>query len=220
MSKSKIKVSVIGFDSLIEEMFIHHDKYQVMINDIHNEPDLVVFTGGADIDPQLYGEKRLPKTHISPERDRRDGIAWDRYGKKPKVGICRGGQYLNVRSGGSMWQHINNHEGSHHITNLLPIKGKYKMGDVLLMTSTHHQMMIPGYSGEVIGAAFGLENDSGISTVFESDNKQRKQPYYDTEVVWYEDTNSLCFQPHPEYTRGKDCDNYFFSLLDHFWFGG
>jgi hypothetical protein len=39
----------------------------------------------------------------------------------------------------------------------------------------------------------------------------------DTEVVFYEDTKCLCFQPHPEYGGDiGDTREYFFSLLNEY----
>lgn len=166
-------------------------------------PDLVCFTGGEDIGPQHYGEKRLPRTYINSARDAREILMFERYLGIPKIGICRGGQLLNVLSGGAMWQDVNNHTADHKMIDLISRKP-------LLVTSTHHQMMIPGEQGHIIGIA------EKLATKFIS-QKQRTEPKYDTEVVWYPKTFSMCFQPHPEYTiktHGDECQDYFFNLIE------
>jgi hypothetical protein len=40
----------------------------------------------------------------------------------------------------------------------------------------------------------------------------------DYEVLYYEDTKSLCFQPHPEYSKGVDdpMEMYFKGLVNEF----
>jgi putative glutamine amidotransferase len=72
--------------------------------------DGLIFSGGADIDPALYGDKDVhPATYdISAERDRFEldliNGAIDR--DLPVLCICRGIQVLNVALGGSLVQHI------------------------------------------------------------------------------------------------------------------
>jgi len=66
----------------------------------------VVFTGGADVSPFMYGEKKLSVTCNDEHRDEQEKLFFERYTKVPKVGICRGGQFLNVMNGGKMWQHV------------------------------------------------------------------------------------------------------------------
>jgi putative glutamine amidotransferase len=71
--------------------------------------DGLVFSGGADLDPALYGQERHAETvGIVAERDRaelallRGALARD----MPVLAICRGAQVLNVASGGSLVQHL------------------------------------------------------------------------------------------------------------------
>lgn len=170
--------------------------------------DLVVFTGGADVNPEMYGEVRLDGTGIDRSRDGRDNAVFDFYDKVPKVGICRGSQYLNVKNGGKLWQHVNNHGRYHDLTNLLKIPGTpFDYDTKVHVSSTHHQMMIPPEHGTVIGIA-------AEATVFKG-GVPRDNPEFDTEVVYFQDTNTLCCQFHPEYLPTQsDCQKYFFSLLE------
>src|ERR1700677_4699649 len=59
---------------------------------------LVVFTGGADVAPSLYGEEASRETSSYPKRDIFETIVFQKAHSlhKPKVGICRGAQFLNV----------------------------------------------------------------------------------------------------------------------------
>lgn len=214
MSKSKIKVRIVSDSFQVSAMFLNRG-YDVMLNDIHSKPDIIVFTGGEDITPKYYGEKALPKTRFNESRDVKEFRIFNMYEKTPKVGICRGGQLLNVANLGEMWQDVNNHVSSHRIINLLPTN-KRIMGEELKATSTHHQMMIPHESGEVLAIAMNDKKTGGLATNYISAS-EREIPKFDTEVVWYKDTKSLCFQPHPEYVCKSELENYFFELVEHFY---
>lgn len=168
------------------------------------DADVVVFTGGADVDPSLYNEKALKKTVFDRERDEyeMDAFREAQLLDIPCVGICRGGQFLNVMNGGKLWQHVNNHTASHEI---LDSESNEKVN----VTSTHHQMMIPYTDGLILAMA-------AESTIKLSDGTELSRPvpdFDDVEVVWYEDTKCLCFQPHPEFGNGE-CRDYFWRLFD------
>lgn len=71
--------------------------------------DGLLFTGGQDVSPGLYGEGALPECgEPCLERDAMEtellGIALD--SGKPILGICRGLQFLNVHLGGTLYQDI------------------------------------------------------------------------------------------------------------------
>lgn len=79
--------------------------------------DGLVLTGGADVDPELYGEAAHPKLGaVERDRDewelalfaaaRRDGV--------PVLAICRGAQLANVALGGTLTQHVEMEDGAGH----------------------------------------------------------------------------------------------------------
>jgi putative glutamine amidotransferase len=69
----------------------------------------LVLTGGSDVDPALYGEKRHDKVRsIDAGRDRTEAalIQEARGRGTPVLAICRGIQILNVALGGTLVQDI------------------------------------------------------------------------------------------------------------------
>lgn len=71
--------------------------------------DGVVFTGGPDLDPKRWGERKHPKAELMvPERERSDVLAIREALRRdlPTLAICCGAQELNVVLGGSLHQHV------------------------------------------------------------------------------------------------------------------
>ena len=71
--------------------------------------DGIVFSGGADLDPETYGAPTHAETNgLRPERDRAEfallTAALER--DMPVLAICRGSQVLNVARGGDLVQHL------------------------------------------------------------------------------------------------------------------
>jgi gamma-glutamyl-gamma-aminobutyrate hydrolase PuuD len=71
--------------------------------------DGLVFSGGSDIDPDVYGAEAHPTTlGTRPERDRAElallSAALER--DMPVLAVCRGSQVLNVALGGDLEQHV------------------------------------------------------------------------------------------------------------------
>lgn len=71
--------------------------------------DGLVFSGGSDLDPELYDQEPHPQTlGITKERDRAElallQAALER--DMPVLAICRGSQVLNVARGGNLVQHL------------------------------------------------------------------------------------------------------------------
>jgi len=76
---------------------------------LYTKLDGVIFSGGADIDPQLFGGEPHPAIYgIDSERDALEihlihHMADD---NKPFLAICRGFQVLNVALGGTLYTHV------------------------------------------------------------------------------------------------------------------
>lgn len=182
-----------------------------------SEADFVLFTGGPDIHPFLYGETRHEKTIPSLTRDRDDIRILRNCGdsrSQVKIGICRGAQFLNVMvANGSLYQNVDGHDKGYH-------DASDGGGNLIRVSSTHHQQMIPGPNAKIILKA-------AETTKWEADSwfwdvnvaKGEKNNWDDPEVIYYPEENMLCFQPHPEFDdpENQACQEFFFlALEEHF----
>lgn len=80
------------------------------INQYIDMVDGVLFTGGGDLAPELYGESPIPELgDVSEERDSFELKLFNKVYEagKPILGICRGCQLINVALGGTLYQDIN-----------------------------------------------------------------------------------------------------------------
>ena len=71
--------------------------------------DGLLFTGGQDIDPALYGEAPSPRCGpVCPARDALEKLLFHRAYEDdlPALGICRGIQLFNVMLGGTLYQDL------------------------------------------------------------------------------------------------------------------
>ncbi|MCL2056215.1 MAG: gamma-glutamyl-gamma-aminobutyrate hydrolase family protein [Oscillospiraceae bacterium] len=132
--------------------------------------DGVLFTGGPDIMPHLYGEQLIPQCgKCSPLRDEMEiPLAYEAASRRiPIVGICRGIQTINAALGGTLYQDIPTqhksdtpvlHSQENHIEKAWPShkvtvqKGsllhKAAGEDTLTVNSMHHQAVkniAPGF---------------------------------------------------------------------------
>lgn len=199
------KVVIINGNGQYAEMFKRMGWEVGSIKDFFTA-DLIQFTGGEDVTPMLYGEGVHPKTCHNERRDLEEAgyFAFAQRNKICMAGICRGGQFLNVMNGGKMYQHVNGHAKGreHNLEDRLS-------GEQLSVTSTHHQMMIPGYNGEIIAVAYESKVKESYDSVFLANEA-------DVEVVYYDNTKSLCFQPHPEFYNADSTRDYYFELLNRY----
>jgi len=177
------------------------------MDNLSNDVDFALFTGGADVNPGLYGEERGYYTRTNPNRDMLDLQKFQeaKNNKLPIVGICRGSQFITVMAGGKLIQHVTGHAigGTHEIETF--------DGKKLWITSTHHQMMYPWD----VKNHYILAHTFNISDTYLNGNNEEIFPnieHYKTgkvvkplitepEIVYYPDINALCIQGHPEYSN-------------------
>jgi GMP synthase-like glutamine amidotransferase len=173
------------------------------------DSQLICFTGGEDVSPSLYYADKHPATHSNLYRDEVEKRIFNEALASgiPMVGICRGGQFLNVMCGGSMYQHVQEHCMSHFITDL-------ETGAVVYASSTHHQMIKPTPRGLLV-ASSRLE---GAREWYEGEVFCKDVSKEDIEVVYYKAQDCLCFQPHPEFASAEfeGLKEYFSSLLSRY----
>jgi GMP synthase-like glutamine amidotransferase len=198
----------------VERMF--KDEGFDIVDDIY-DASFVVFVGGEDVHPRFYNQKIHPTTSPNEPRDIREIDIYNECFSLgiPMVGICRGGQLLNVMSGGNMYQHCDNHElsGTHKV-----ITFGYEQNEVEV-NSVHHQQMVPDWHKDFVllmkaGNSTFRESMSSADTSFDSKyvNSPATGSFLDIEGLWYPHTRSLCFQPHPEYGHIPTKDLFFFYL--------
>lgn len=200
------KVHIVNSNQQYDKMF--SDRGWEVVHSV-SEADLVQFTGGSDVNPSLYGETPHPKTFCNLARDAQEQTVYGRTLERdiPMAGICRGAQFLNVMNGGKLYQHVNNHaiSDTHTVADLDTAR-------IINVTSTHHQMMRPSPAGRVLAicrrATYREKMESGLVIT-------NNTPEDDVEVVYYKNTDCLCFQPHPEF-EGGDCQDYYFELLNKY----
>lgn len=205
-----IKVAIVGAQNYGSYHRMFHQHGWTIVENLY-DADLLQFTGGADVSPDLYGEHPHPQTYSDKGRDGRESMTFiANSGKKPMAGICRGGQFLNVMNGGSMYQDVDGHAviGVHEAVDV-------RTGRTIPVSSTHHQMMRPSPKGNVLCvAAKATYKEHMVGNMAHRVDGTEEN---DVEVVLYKDTNCLCFQPHPEFSvhtpSVRECADYYFECL-------
>lgn len=83
-----------------------------LIPDLLDRLDGVLFSGGDDLDPTLYGETRHPNAEpIDPDRQQFELALMAEVERRriPALGVCLGSQLMNVYRGGSLNQFLPDH---------------------------------------------------------------------------------------------------------------
>lgn len=194
----------IGYGRAVEGLGELTNKIEDFMRRPHNFK-LVLFTGGADVSPQMYGEN---ESELCGCNAIRDAIETEIYtvammnGIK-MAGICRGAQLLNVLTGGRMMHHINNHEGGFHYVTT-------SIGETIVTNSMHHQMIVPGPDGHVVAWSKYRLSDCYIG----KDDKKEKWEPVETEAIVVPSISACGVQWHPECMK-KDSDGYkfFYSMV-------
>lgn len=159
--------------------------------DSPEKADLVVFVGGADVDPLLYGQTPHPNTHCDPELDKRDlavyKICYDN--GIPMLGVCRGAQFLHVMNGGKLYQHVDAHNSEHNMWD------KRRTQMIAKVSSVHHQMVVPNAAGGMVVLADTFKSSKRWLNAKEYNEGHRP----DIEAFFYPETCCIGIQGHPEY---------------------
>jgi gamma-glutamyl-gamma-aminobutyrate hydrolase PuuD len=116
--------------------------------------DGLLFSGGSDLDPELYGQEAHSETNgVVAERDRAEiallQAALER--DMPVLAVCRGSQVLNVARGGDLVQHLPDVVGDqkhkhtpgvfadHEVDLVSGTRVQQILGDHAPVKSHHHQ---------------------------------------------------------------------------------
>lgn len=163
--------------------------------------DLVLFTGGEDVSPEMYGESVGRFTSFNKQRDDMELNIFNLLKDCPKLGICRGGQFLTVMNGGKLIQHVENH-GQTHTTSLVSDENF----STINVSSSHHQMMYPYNLNKEDYKIYGYSEYHRSTVYLNGDNENIEIPlnFVECEIIHYPKTNSLCIQGHPEWLKHED----------------
>lgn len=107
--------------------------------------DLLIFSGGADLDPGLYSQENIGSVNIDHIRDEREINIYRRYmagfyGKGCKVlGVCRGLQFLAAMNGISLIQDLGSIGKSHKLGHKLSWLIDTEFNWLVVTNSMHHQ---------------------------------------------------------------------------------
>ncbi len=221
---SKYKVFIEGeSDGMYHDMF-RNNGWETVYE--RAEANLLQLTGGEDVTPSLYGEEKHGSTFNNILRDHECEKLYQNavMAGQPIAGICRGSQFLCAINGGKLWQDVSNHAigGTHEIRDLFT-------GQILPVTSTHHQMHRPADNAIIISiaspqlATHKIEMVDGKEVVHLATDKEVWEEGYedwegwDTEVFYHSNTKSLGVQGHPEYLKkGSAFQDYYFELLERY----
>ena len=158
--------------------------------------DAVLFWGGTDIHPSIYGAKRNKHSgaplHGPSPRDEFElkAMSWCKANSIPMIGVCRGAQLMCAFAGGSLAQHVTGHLKPHSISTM-------RDGEVEA-TSSHHQMMnIAGTDGELL--AWSTHRLSTCYLGETDENIKHMQQTVEPEIVWFPGVKGLAIQGHPEW---------------------
>ena len=144
------------------------------------EVDGLLLPGGWDVDPSFYGER--PDEKMGPTDPELDSTELEMFRQArakgiPVLGICRGQQVINVAMGGSLIQHLDEHDaraiGRRHLAHTIEVEPDSELAraageDTIPVNSLHHQAIKKLGSGlhqsarGEDGTVEGVESDDGL----------------------------------------------------------
>jgi len=215
--KQPLNIVIADDSSSLEYVSYLNEKYKVTVHktkDVKNpkDIDLVLFTGGEDVNPQYYNEQIGKYTHINNNRDEKEIDTFHRFRNHSfLLGICRGSQLLTVLSKGKLIQHVEGHCRDHSM--ILNNKLRYTI------TSSHHQMLYPFNLKEKDYELVAYSEYFQSNTYLNGDNEEIElsKDFLEPEIVYYKNTNALCIQGHPEWSHcEKRTSQMCLNLIDKY----
>jgi len=173
----------------------------------------VVFWGGTDISPALYGETPNIYNEGPPTPSSRDIEEWEamqfcRDNNIMMIGVCRGMQLMTAFAGGKLAQDVGSfHLNGHMVTT--------DVGDSFFTAGNHHQMCLLPESAHLIAHSTQHLTDKYIG----EGNETKYLPigFKEPEAAWFPELHGLGFQWHPEWMDEKMPANlWMYETLDRY----
>lgn len=180
------------FHKIVEEL--GHSAFNLIRKNDVSQCDIIIFSGGSDINPQIYNQENT-HSYISQYSIARDMLEISILKKamnfrKKILGVCRGHQLINAALGGNLIQEVSiiqKHPGNHKLNSTSGLISHF----FDKVNSIHHQGVLePGRN---------LEPTSYFGGVIEST----------------EGENIISVQWHPEAMIGKDAKDFFEFVIEH-----
>ena len=187
-------------------------KRMELVDRFSNIVDGLIISGGNDVDPVFYGERKKAKNlSITRERDLFE-IALVKKAKAKRVpilAICRGMQLVNVAFGGSLYQDFSSEEkfmdhtlkssALYHKKHPVIIQKESKLFRIIgkrkIMVNTSHHQMVKKVAPKFIATAWS-EKDGVVEAI------ESKDGHF-----------LLCVQWHPELMKDRSSKALFDSLI-------
>jgi len=199
--KEVLNIVIADDASSLEYVSYLNQKYEVIVHktvDVKDpkDIDLVLFTGGEDVNPVYYNERVGKYTNFNDNRDKKEIDTFNKFrGNSFIFSVCRGSQLITVLSGGRLIQHVEGHCKDHSM--ILNNRLRYNI------TSSHHQMLYPFDLNEKDYELIAYSEYFQSKTYLNGDNEEIDLPknFLEPEIVYYKNTNALCIQGHPEWSH-------------------
>jgi putative glutamine amidotransferase len=145
--------------------------------------DGLLFSGGSDLDPEIYRQEAHAETDgVVPERDRAEIALLEAALERdmPVLAVCRGSQVLNVARGGDLVQHLPDVVGDekhkhtpgvfadHDVDLISGTRVQQILGDHAPVKSHHHQ----GYGQLGAGLREAARADDGTIEALEDPSRR------------------------------------------------
>lgn len=175
--------------------------------------DGILFTGGQDVDPAVYGQKQSPlcgETCLQRDVMEQKLIKLCRKYHKPAYGICRGIQLFNAALGGTLYQHLPDelpsqiehhmsppYDRSVHTVSIAENTLLYRiLGKTYVQVNSYHHQGVRNIAPVLRAGAYA---EDGLIEAVEDPN----QPFF------------LATQWHPElfFHKDEDCRKIFYAFV-------
>lgn len=163
-------------------------------DELPKDVDIIIFDGGADVHPVLYGGFYHPTLSVNLARDWQEKLIFNFYKDLDTLflGICRGAQFLNVMMGGTLYEDLPSVNLGHtHIHKVMLTDSEclstyltLDNGDEITVNSLHHQAvkdlgdgLLPTMIDSNFGVIEGFQSSDGKFRAVQSHPEMAEDAY-------------------------------------------